>query len=96
MEFGFWGGGVIYLGDFVFDEFGLYLEIINFAGGIFLWMNFVKVLLLELGFNLGKIDGEDGVINDFGSCMFNFCMNIIELVLKGYLNFFCFGNECGI
>lgn len=95
MELGLWGGGATYSGDFAPDEFGLYLETINPAGGIFLRMNPAKALSLELGLNLGKIDGEDGVTNDFGSRMLNFRTNITELALKAHLNLFRLGNERG-
>lgn len=92
MELGLWGGGSTYSGDFAPDDIGVYLETLNPAGGIFLRMNAAKALSLELGLNLGKISGEDGVTNDRASRMLNFRSNITELALKAQLNVVRLGN----
>ena len=95
LELGLWGGGSLYSGDFAPDELGLYFKTINPAGGIFLRMNPGNALSVEFGLNLGKIDGEDGVTNDFESRMLNFRTNITELALKANLNLIRWGNPRG-
>lgn len=95
MELGLWGGASTYSGDFAPDDIGVYMETMNPAGGIFLRMNAVKALSLELGLNLGKVSGEDGVTNDRDNRNLNFRSNITELALKAQLNLVRWGNARG-
>lgn len=95
MELGLWGGASTYSGDFAPNDIGVYLETMNPAGGIFLRMNAAKALSLELGLNLGKVSGEDGVTNDRTARMLNFRSNITELALKAQLNIVRLGNARG-
>jgi hypothetical protein len=95
LELGLWGGGSFYAGDFTNSEFGVYVESLEPAGGIFLRMNPAKALSFELGLNLGKISGEDGVTNDRDSRMLNFRSSITEVALKADLNLVRMGNARG-
>lgn len=92
LELGLWGGVSFYSGDFSPEEFDLYFETLEPAGGIFLRMNPAKPISLEFGLNLGKISGEDGDHNGNSSRMLNFRSNITELALKADWNLFRLGN----
>ena len=92
LELGLWGGISFYSGDFSPQEFDFYLQEQQPAGGIFLRLNPGKVISLELGVNLGKIAGEDGVDNGQTSRNLNFRSNITEVGLKLDLNLVHWGN----
>ena len=95
MELGLWAGASTYSGDFAPQDIGLYAETLNPAGRIFLRMNPTNALSVELGLNLGKVDGEDGVTNDFAGRMLNLRTNITELGLKLNLNMVRWGSPRG-
>lgn len=96
LELGLWGGTSFYQGDLssqeISDGFALYRNSLEPAGGIFMRMNPSKALSFELGLNLGKISGEDGVTNTEETRDFNFRSRITELALKANINLFRVGN----
>ena len=95
LELGLWGGVSLYSGDFDSDEIGDFFKTLEPAGGILLRHNPSDPLSVELGVNIGKISGEDGVTNNNGARMLNFRSKITELSLKFNWNFLRLGNPKG-
>ncbi|MEZ4987033.1 MAG: DUF6089 family protein [Saprospiraceae bacterium] len=91
LELGLWGGTSFYSGDYSPQEFGLYFESLEPAGGIFLRMNPVKPISAELGLGFGRIseNGEDNnmIIRDL-----RFRSPITELSLKLDVHLFRLGS----
>lgn len=92
LELGVWGGVSFYAGDLSPTDYADYFNTFKPAGGILLRYNPVNPVSMELGLNLGRIAGEDGVTNDNQERDLNFRTNITELSLKFNWNIFRLGS----
>lgn len=90
-ELGLMLGGSLYSGDLSKNEFGVYLDEVNPAGGVFGRFNLNRTLSLRLGASLGRITGQ----GDTSVTVIRpgFRSNIVELALTGEISPVTIGSD---
>ena len=90
-ELGILAGVSLYSGDLSPTEFGVYMDEVSPAFGVFSRFNIGQAFALRLGLSLGKVSGNDARHGreDRG---LNFRSNITEFALTGELNLFKLGS----
>jgi len=92
LELGLMGGVSLYSGDLSPQEFGLYFDQFNPAGGIFLRKNINRTFAARLGVSLTKVDGSDENTGFEELRDLNFRSQILEIALTGEVNLFRLGS----
>jgi len=96
-EIGFSGGTSLYSGDLAPDEFGVYFEELNLAGGLFGRFNISKPFSLRIGITQGKLSGDDSNVPDRQTIRgLNFSTTVTDIALTGEINLLRLGNENGV